>query len=118
MRRITKLGGTLVGIGAGAAALAWLIKDRLLGPESTPVNAEDAPAFRVSPTPAPSEPSEDDLSEVVGIGPVYRARLQQAGYGSFAELAAATPEEIAAAAEVTTERATDWRDQAQGLAAR
>jgi predicted flap endonuclease-1-like 5' DNA nuclease len=117
MRRITKLGGYVVGIGAGAAALVWLIKDRLLGPESVPVEAADAPAFRVAPGP-PSQPTADadDLSEVVGIGPVYRARLEQAGITSFTDLAQASPEDIAAAAQVAEDRATDWRDQAAGLA--
>jgi predicted flap endonuclease-1-like 5' DNA nuclease len=116
MRRITKLGGYLVGIGAGAAALVWLIKDRLLGPESTPVSADDAPAFRVAP-PSPPVPAEssDDLTDITGIGPVYRARLEGAGLTTFAALAASDVATIAAAAEVTDERAADWRKQAAGL---
>jgi len=92
MRRITKLGSVLVGIGAGAAAVVWLIKDRLLGPETGPVSVDDAPAFRVAPPSSPARPSADadDLSEVKGIGPVYRARLEQAGVTTFAGLAAMT----------------------------
>jgi predicted flap endonuclease-1-like 5' DNA nuclease len=113
---MTKIGGYLVGIGAGAAALVWLIKDRLLGPESVPVTAEDAPAFRVAPGPPSAVNTEvDDLSQITGIGPVYRARLEQAGISSFAALAAATTQEIATAAEVADERADDWRSQASSL---
>ena len=116
MRRITKLGSYLIGIGAGAAAVVWLVKDRLLGPETVPVRPEEAPAFRVAPGP-PSRPSisDDDLSEVKGIGPVYRARLEQAGITTFSALAAATAEDIASAAEIPADKAEDWIKQAAGL---
>jgi len=118
MRRITKLGSVLVGIGAGAVAVAWIIKDRLLGPEAAPVSVDEAPAFRVAPTDTPTELSSDadDLSEDKGIGPVYRARLEQAGLTTFAALVGAGVETVAEAADVTTERATDWLSQAAALA--
>jgi len=118
MRRITKLGSYVIGIGAGVAAVVWLVKDRLLGPETVPVRAEDTPAFRVAPGP-PSRPSasDDDLSEVKGIGPVYRARLEQAGITSFSALALATTAEVASAAEIPTDKAEDWIRQASGLSA-
>lgn len=116
MRRATKLGSYLIGIGAGAAAVIWLVKDRLLGPETHPVTPEEAPAFRVAPGPPSAPPStSDDLSAVNGIGPVYRARLEHAGITTFASLASATASEIAAAAEVPNEKAADWITQADGL---
>lgn len=117
MRRLTKIGSALVGIGAGAAAVAWLIKDRLLGPETKPMQPGEAPAFRVAPSDAPSGPvtGADDLSEVKGIGPVYRARLEQAGITGFAALVDAGAERVATAAQVTEERATDWITQAASL---
>lgn len=120
MRRITKLGGYLVGIGAGAAAVIWLVKDRLLGPETVPVTPEDAPAFRVAPGPPPVTPetSDDDLSRVKGIGPVYRARLEQAGISTYSSLADATAAAVASAAEVSEPKAEDWVRQAGDLAAR
>jgi predicted flap endonuclease-1-like 5' DNA nuclease len=40
-----------------------------------------------------SEP--DDLTQIAGIGPRYANALRAAGVGSFKELAALTPEEIA-----------------------
>jgi len=118
MRRITKLGGYVIGIGAGAAAVVWLVKDRLLGPETDPVRPEDASASRVAPgKPAPPSVSDDDLSKVKGIGPVYRARLEQAGFTTFSPLALATTAEIGSAAEIPTDKAADWIRQAGGLPA-
>lgn len=118
MRRITKLGGYLVGIGAGVAAVVWLVKDRLLGPEAVPVTADEAPAFRVAPGP-PSEPAAtgDDLTRVKGIGPVYRARLEQAGFTTFSALSSADAADIASAAEVTADKAEGWVRQAGELTA-
>ena len=117
MRRITKLGSVLVGVGAGAAAVVWMIKDRLLGPESTPVTLEQAPAFRVTPPrdATNATPEGDDLSRVKGIGPVYRARLEQAGISTFDAMIRAGAAAVAEAAGVTDERASDWLSQAATL---
>lgn len=116
MRRITKVGGYLVGIGAGVAAVVWLVKDRLLGPETAPLSPAEAPAFRVAPDREPA--GEDDLSQVKGIGPVYRARLEEAGYTTFASLASAAATDVADAAGVAEEKAEGWVGQAADLAAR
>jgi predicted flap endonuclease-1-like 5' DNA nuclease len=117
MRRFTKIGSALIGIGAGAAAVAWLVKDRLLGPETRPMGPGEAPAFRVAPGGARTDPvaGDDDLSEVKGIGPVYRARLEQAGITSVEAMVEAGADRIADAAEVTVERAADWLAQAATL---
>lgn len=118
MKRLTRIGGSLVGIGAGAVALLWLLKDRLSGPAPAPVGTDTAPGFRVAPTPtATPTATADDLGEVKGIGPVYRERLAEAGIDTFAALSAASADAVAEAAGVAAERATDWIDQARGLQA-
>ncbi len=62
----------------------------------------------------------DDLTRIQGIGPTYAARLQAAGISSFGQLAAATPEQLAALLEVPDWRRPDfdhWLKQAATLAA-
>jgi large subunit ribosomal protein L21 len=118
MKRLGRLGGVLVAIGAAVAGALWLLKDRIAGPPPAPVIPEEAPGFRV----APAEPeaaaiaAPDDLSDVTGIGPVYMARLGEVGISTFAALAAADAAAVAEAAGVNEERAADWIAQAAGLA--
>jgi len=73
-------------------------------------------------TPPPPEEgpqAEDDLSRIVGIGPVFHLRLREAGITTFAQVAAATPEELAAITEQSVDRVVrdDWIGQAKQLAA-
>lgn len=95
--------------------MVWLLKDRILGPETTPVTPEDAPKFRVVRAPKGGARAVDDLSEVKGIGPVYKARLVEGGITTFAALAAAPAARIAEIAEVGEETAADWAKQASAL---
>ncbi len=60
----------------------------------------------------------EDLARVWGIGPVYRARLAEAGIATFADLAAADPAVVITATGVPPARAADWIAQAAALAAR
>jgi diacylglycerol O-acyltransferase / wax synthase len=72
----------------------------------------------------PAEPvyapgAGDDLTRILGIGPAYAARLQSAGVNSFAQLAAAAPDQLAALLEVPDWRRPDfesWLEQAAALA--
>ena len=74
------------------------------------------PAFRVVPSSArPPEAGDDDLTEVKGIGPAYRARLAEAGITRFAELANAAPAMVAGVAGVPEDRASEWIAQARDL---
>jgi predicted flap endonuclease-1-like 5' DNA nuclease/cytoskeletal protein CcmA (bactofilin family) len=62
----------------------------------------------------------DDFLQIKGIGPTYARRLKDAGYATFAQLAAASPEEIAAAIgwPVDRVRRSEVIDQAKVLAQR
>lgn len=93
--------------------------------------AEDAPAedadltdfawdLAVEWTPPPAQPVQphDDLTQIVGIGPAYAARLQAAGISTFQHLAATSADELAALLNVPDWRRPpfeSWRDQAMAL---
>lgn len=51
---------------------------------------------------------DHDVTEINGIGETYGQRLRNAGIESLADLAAAEPFEIADAANVSRDRATNW----------
>lgn len=112
MRRTTKVGGLIVGIGAGIAAVVWMVRDRLVKPVVVPVTPAEAPAFRVAPPRAPARADADDLTDIKGIGPVFQGRLAAAGISRFDELAAMTAAELADVAGVPEGRAAEWIDQA------
>ncbi len=117
MKRLARIGGVVVGIGAGAIAALWLLKDRITGPPQVPVSPDEPPRFRVAP-PVPAEPGpapDDDLTIVKGIGPVYSARLAAAGVTSFALLAAADAAAIADQVEAAESQVEDWIAQAREL---
>lgn len=64
-------------------------------------------------------PNGDDLTQIVGIGPAYAARLQSAGIDSFARLAAATSDQLTDLLVVPDWRRPDfesWLEQAAALA--
>lgn len=108
MRRSTKIGSAIVGVGAGIVAALWMLRDRLFRPETSPVTPAEAPAFRVAPPPTAERADADDLSEIKGIGPVFKGRLAAAGISRFDELAATEPDTVAEAAGVTETRAAEW----------
>ena len=62
----------------------------------------------------------DDFLRVKGIGPTYARRLKDAGYATFAQLAAASPEQVAEAMgwPVDRVRRSEVIDQAKVLAQR
>ncbi len=114
MKRTTKVTGIVVGVGAGIAAVAWMLRDRLIQParKGAPPTAA---AFRVTPPPTRERPDADDLSLIRGIGPVFKARLAAAGISRFDELGTISPERIAEIAGVPATRAREWIDQARLL---
>ncbi len=100
---------------AALAAVAWLIKDRLV---PMPEPLDEPPPFR--PPPAPPRPPPppaapaDDLTEITGIGPTLAGRLHALGIDSFSTLAeadaAALAAELAGAGQSQVER---WIAQAR-----
>lgn len=63
---------------------------------------------------------EDDLTRIVGIGPVFQGRLQAAGIRTFARLAASSPDELrsaVAAADWQKIEPARWIEEAAQLAA-
>ncbi len=133
-----------IGLVAGLAGVAWMVKDKLVPAPQTPVS--HPPAFRSSSPPAqldrppadrpdsapsgrgttgppssvPEQPSPpatggDDLTSIKGIGPVYAGRLNGLGITTFAALAAADAAELAEQLDVAESQTTDWIEQAGAL---
>lgn len=97
------------GVLAGLAAAAWALKDRLL-PAPELQEPPPPPRYRTGPPSPPPDP--DDLTDLTGVGPTYAARLADAGFRTFADLAAAEPKTVAAAAGTSERRAAGWIRQA------
>lgn len=112
MKKAFRFLGVLVGLGA----VIWVMRDRFIS-LALPREPEP-PTFRVAPHATPAEeqaPRKDDLTIIKGIGPVYAARLEEAGITSLAGLGAAQAETIAATIDVATGRADDWIKEAMFL---
>ncbi len=124
-------------LAAGLGLVVWLTRNRLLAP--APVDIGPAPHFRTGSRPAAPSPDHgrangdpsdtdthtgsgegrddvagpDDLTEIVGIGPVYRDRLHRAGITGFADLAAADAAGIAGRVGTGEAAVADWVEQAR-----
>ncbi len=109
------------------AGVVWWVRDRIVPPPQLPVGSPPqfrpaapssaGPAATMPPpqTEVPTPSGGDDLARVKGIGPVYRSRLEAEGITSFAALAAADPDVVAAAIDVAQSRVEDWQEQARSL---
>jgi predicted flap endonuclease-1-like 5' DNA nuclease len=115
MKRTTKITGIVIGAAAAVAAVAWMLKDRLVRRMPTRAEPAPAPVFRVTPAAVAPRPDADDLSAIRGIGPVFKARLATAGISRFDELAVLEPARLADLAGVAESRAREWIDQARSL---
>lgn len=107
----------LLGILGGIAAVVWAMRDRLVSVAAP--REPDPPRFRVVPPPAGTGQAADgdtgdDLTEIIGIGPVYAERLRRDGIDSFRALAGADAARVAEVAQVPDGRAADWIGQASG----
>jgi predicted flap endonuclease-1-like 5' DNA nuclease len=99
----------IVGFVAGAAAIAWAMRDRFISVATS--REPEPPTFRTTP-PSPVPPNIDVID---GIGPVFAVRLKTAGIDNAAKLAAASPDRVAEAAGVSAARARSWIEQAQSI---
>ncbi len=103
---------TLAGAVAGAV---WYARQK-----GQPVPSEDAREgqpleLKAVPDPAPSSVSPvDDLTRIKGIGPVSAKKLTDFGITTFAALAAADPEAVAARFD-SRANVVDWIAQAKQL---
>jgi large subunit ribosomal protein L21 len=109
-----KIGSIVAAVAAAAVGAAVLLKDRLFPAEAPAGAPAPAPAPDPEPPdpPAPAPAADDDLTSIKGIGPVYRARLNESGVTTFAELAAADATEVAEQIEVPEARVAVWIEQA------
>jgi predicted flap endonuclease-1-like 5' DNA nuclease len=109
-----------LGVLAGLGTLIWVMRDRFVS-LALPREPEP-PAFRVAPQPeAPTTETptaasiREDLTIIKGIGPVYAARLEDAGIESLGDLASAKADTLSAAINVPAERIRHWIDEAAFL---
>ena len=122
---------------AAWAAVTWLYRDKLLplprpekGPtphfrtgvaaipgarREAPAPVTDRPAAVPAAPPDPAPPAGDDLTAIVGIGPVYRNRLADAGIATVAGLAAADAVAVAEAIDVADSMVAGWIAQAREM---
>lgn len=92
----------VVGFVGGIAAIVWAMRDRFI---SVAVSREpEPPSFRTI-------PEVKGLEDVIGIGPTYASRLNDAGYLNPSDLVGAKPDEIGEIAGVSASRAAGWITQ-------
>jgi len=96
----------IAGVIAGLGAAAWALRDRMLPPPE--VHDEPPPKFRTG-------TDIDDLTQIRGVGPVYRERLAEAGIQSFSDLSNRGTSEIAEIAGTSSAVAQGWVKSAQAL---
>ena len=113
VRKVIRFFGVLAGLGT----VIWVMRDRFIS-LALPREPEP-PTFRVAPhPPLPTEevPAEnDDLTIIKGVGPVYAARLEDAGITTLAGLSSADAETLAGTIDVPSARVSDWIEEATFL---
>ena len=112
MKKVLRFLGVLAALGT----VIWVMRDRFIS-LALPREPEP-PTFRMAPHAGPAEEQtsgQDDLTIIKGIGPVYAARLEDAGITSLAELGAAQAERIAVTIDVPAGRVDDWIKEAMFL---
>lgn len=86
--------------------------------ETEPAETTDEPAEEAAEEAEPdaaeeaADVSDDPVTEISGIGPAYGERLSDAGVETVADLAAADPDELEAATDISASRIEGWIDAA------
>lgn len=108
MKRALRILAFLAGIGT----IIWVMRDRFI---SLALPREpQPPTFRVAPhePKAVSPPPADDLTIIKGIGPVYAARLQEAGVTTLRALAGSDAGGLAERLGLPAARVSTWIEEA------
>jgi len=111
MKRVLRL-LTLAGAVAGAVWYSRQQSETAAEPAGGEWKAK--PSLRAVPDPTEPTPqaAADDLKEIKGVGPKYSQQLADLGITSFASLASADPDTLAAAFDARAE-VEDWIAQAR-----
>jgi large subunit ribosomal protein L21 len=98
----------------GLVGVIWAMRDRFISISAPrePVAIPPLPGALKTQAPIARRAVTDDLTVIVGVGPVIASRLNQAGITSFADMTAAGPKLVAEAAKVGEEKAVGWIEQA------
>jgi predicted flap endonuclease-1-like 5' DNA nuclease len=102
VKNLLRVAGVLAGLGAAA----WALRDQMLPPPE--IHDEPPPMFRTG-------GGADDLTQIKGVGPVYRERLAEAGIHSFSDLGDRMASEIAEIAGTSSAVAQGWVKSAQAM---
>jgi len=127
MNRFVRTGTIAAAIVGAIVAAALIVKEQLTGPAPAPSGEKPAapsPPAAAAPRKAPAAPkprkpvaaptaTDDNLSEINGIGPVYKTKLAEAGITTFTQLGKADASEIAGAIEAPVSRVQAWIDAAR-----
>lgn len=111
----------LIMLAAIAGVVMW-VKDRVTptnehaaagGPSATQADTKPAATSSAADVrrDAPAPTTEDDLTRLKGIGPVYQARLADQGITSFQDLAAADAASVAGAIDASVQQVEDWQER-------
>jgi large subunit ribosomal protein L21 len=112
----------ITGFGKGGAKKAAPAAKKEEAPKAEPKAAAPKTEAKAAPKKAaPKAKAEgDDLTKIVGIGPVYAKQLVAAGYSTYASIAAITEKDVAIIDDIDGVNANkieseDWIGQAKAL---
>ena len=111
---LTKLARLVVIVGAAGTGF-WLVRNRIfppptMTPDPAPIRAAGP---RPAPPPTPESRSDDDVTQINGIGKAYASRLAEHGVTTVADLARVEPAAMASALGLGESTVAGWVEQAR-----